>query len=516
MMRLNPLLDYYNDVDRDVDRLLFSGLVRFDDRGLPQADLADSWGISRDGLVYNFSIRQNAKWHDGTPVTSDDVIFTLERMREVDSPLPEDLKGFWQQIEVKRLDEKSLQFRLPEAFAPFLDYLTFGVVPAHLLGDLTLSEIVDSTFNLQPIGSGPYRFSQLVVDGGVIVGMVLSVNKDFYGQVPFIEELAFRYYPDGQSALAAFNAGEIQGINTIPVEILSDALKNPELNIHTSRLSELSLVFLNLNNPQADFLKDVNVRRALLTGLNRQWMIDRVLGGQAIIADGPIFPDTWAYYDGVEHLDYDPEAAVNQLKQAGYSIPAEGGSVRKNADGAALSLELSYPDDPSHQSLAEAIQGNWQKLGVEVTLKPLLYDDLIANMDKRIFQAALVDLNLVRSPDPDPYPFWHQAQISGGQNYSQWEDLQASEFLEQARITVDLEERARLYRNFQVRFAQELPSLPLFYTVYRYGISDAVQGVRMGPLFDSSDRFSTISNWFLITRRATGQDAVTATPSPVP
>lgn len=516
MMRLNPLLDYYNNVDREVDRLLFSGLVRFDDRGLPQADLADSWGISRDGLVYNFSIRQNARWHDGIPVTSDDVIFTLERMQEDASPLPDDLKAFWNQIEVKRLDDKSLQFRLPEAYAPFLDYLTFGIVPAHLLGDLTLTQIIDSPFNLQPVGSGPYRFSQLVVEDAKIVGLVLSVNKDYYGRVPFIEEIAFRYFPDAPSALAAYTGGVIQGINTIPVTILQEALKIPGLNIHTSRLSELTIVFLNLNNPEVEFLKDASIRRALLVGLNRQWMVDRIMSGQAIIADGPIFPETWAYYSGIEHLDYDLDAAVNLLRQAGYSIPAEGGSVRKNADGQALSLVLSYPDDPVHQALAEAVQNNWQKLGFEVILKPFTYEDLVANLDKRLYQAALVDLNLVRFPDPDPYPFWHQAQISGGQNYSQWEDLQASEFLEQARITVDLEERARLYRNFQVRFAQELPSLPLFYAVYRYGISESVQGVRMGPLFDSSDRFSTISSWFLVTRRSTGLEASTPTPSPAP
>jgi peptide/nickel transport system substrate-binding protein len=152
MLRLNPLLDYYNNVDRDVDHLLFSGLVRFDDRGFPVGDLADSWGISQDGTVYNFSIRQNANWHDGTPVTSDDVIFTIERMREDGSPISDDLREFWKQVEVRRLDDKSLQFRLPEAFAPFLDYLTFGVVPEHLLGDLSLSEIIDSPFNLQPVG----------------------------------------------------------------------------------------------------------------------------------------------------------------------------------------------------------------------------------------------------------------------------------------------------------------------------------------------------------------------------
>jgi len=517
MLRLNPLLDYYNNVDRDVDRLLFSGLVRFDDRGLPQGDLADSWGISRDGMVYNFSIRQTAKWHDGAPVTSDDVIFTIERMREDGSPLPDDLRAFWKQVEVKRLDDKSLQFRLPESFSPFLDYLTFGIVPEHLLGELSLSEIINSPYNLQPVGSGPYRFNQLMVEEGKVVGLVLSVNKDFYGKIPFIEQIAFRYYPDGQSALAAYKQGVIQGINTVPEDILQEALQMPDLNIHTSRLPELTLVFLNLNNPQVEFLKDALVRRALLTGINRQWLIDRILGSQAIIADGPIFPGTWAYYDGIEHLGYDSDEAINLLKQAGYTIPAEGGSVRKNADGVALSLELAYPDDAVYKALAEAISRDWAKIGLEVTLKPQSYDGLIADLDQRIYQAALVDLNLVRSPDPDPYPFWHQAQISGGQNYSNWDDRQASEFLEQARVTVDLDERARLYRNFQVRFAQELPSLPLFYSVYRYAINEAVQGVRMGSLFDSSDRFATINDWYLVTKRTTGLETiepVTQTPAP--
>ena len=136
-MRLNPVLDYYNGADRDVDHLLFSGMLRIDDRGLPQADLATSWGISRDGTIYNFSLNPKAVWHDGEPVTSDDVIFTIQMMMSDDSPIPADMREFWKQIEVIRLDDKTIQFKLPEPYAPFLDYLTFGLLPAHLLGDLT-------------------------------------------------------------------------------------------------------------------------------------------------------------------------------------------------------------------------------------------------------------------------------------------------------------------------------------------------------------------------------------------
>ena len=108
-----------------------------------------------------------------------------------------------------------------------------------------------------------------------------------------------------------------------------------------------------------------------------------------------------------------------------------------------------------------------------------------------------MDLSFSRTPDPDPYPFWHQTQAANGQNYAMWNDRQASEYLEQARIIVDPAERARLYRNFQVRFASELPSLPLYYPMYTYAVSNQVQGVRMGPLFDTSDRFATVTSWYL-------------------
>jgi peptide/nickel transport system substrate-binding protein len=514
MIRLNPLLDYYNPADRDIDRLLFSSLLQFDDRGLPQGDLVDSWGISRDGTVYNFSIRPEAVWHDGEPVTSDDVIFTVERMREVGSPLPEDLRQLWEQVQVKRLDEKTLQFRLPEAYSPFMDYLTFGIVPEHLLSGLTLSEIIDSDFNLQPVGSGPYQFKELIIEDGVIRGVALQAFEGYYKKAPFIEQFNFFYYENAGAALAAYQEGEILGISQVPPEILSAVLQLPELDLHTSRLPQLTMIYLNLDNPKVDFFQQAAIRRALLAGLNRQRMIDRVLGGQALLADGPIFPGTWAYYDHIERVGFDADQAIKLIKESGFSIPASGGSVRENESGVRLSFELLYVAE-THQALAESVQEDWSRLGVEVKLVPLAFDEVVSAINERLYQAALVALDLARFPDPDPYPFWHQAQINGGQNYANWNDRQASEYLEQARVTTDLAERTRLYRNFQVRFTQELPALPLFYPVYRYAVNQEIQGVRMGPLFDPSDRFATVVDWFLVTRRASGQQA-TPTPEATP
>jgi peptide/nickel transport system substrate-binding protein len=124
--RLNPILAMNNGPDRDVSRLIFSSLIRFDSRGDPLADLAESWGMSLDGTLYNISLRENLLWHDGKPVTVDDIIFTVDLMRSDTSILPEDVRSFWKDVEIKRLSDRQLQFRLPEAFAPFLDYLCWG------------------------------------------------------------------------------------------------------------------------------------------------------------------------------------------------------------------------------------------------------------------------------------------------------------------------------------------------------------------------------------------------------
>jgi peptide/nickel transport system substrate-binding protein len=391
-----------------------------------------------------------------------------------------------------------------------LDYLTFGVLPAHLVGDLTLEELIDAPFNLTPIGSGPYRFERLIVEDDQIVGVSLQVFEEYYAQKPFIERVVLRYYPNASAALAAYQAGEVMGVSQVTLDVLPEMLREPRLNLHSGRLPQLTLIILNLDNPKTPFFQDATVRRALMLGLNRQWMVDRLLGGQAIMADGPIFPGTWAYYDGIEHLGYDPDLAIKLLKDAGYTLTAENDTVRAK-EGVLLEFELVYPDDDEHSALAAAIQDDWARLGVSVILEAVPYADLVSNyLDGRLHQAALIDLNLSYLPDPDPYPFWHQAQITGGQNYSKWDDRQASEYLEQARVTLDIGERSKLYRNFQVRFAQELPALPLFYPIYTYAVSNEVQGVRMGPLFAPSDRFNTVASWFLVSKRSVGP---TATPA---
>jgi peptide/nickel transport system substrate-binding protein len=243
MGRMNPMLDWNNSVDRDINRLLFSGLVKFDSRGLPQPDLADSWGASSDGTIYNFSIRQNAVWHDGQPVTSDDVIFTVELIKSSGSLFPQDIKELWSQIEVKRLDDKTFQFKLPEPFAPFLDYATFGILPRHILESIPADQLASAEFNLNPIGSGPYKFERLLTSGGQITGVVLAANEAYFIRPPFVEQVVFRFYPTSAAAFDAYKRGEVIGISQISNDILEAALQEPSLSVYTSRLPQMGLSF---------------------------------------------------------------------------------------------------------------------------------------------------------------------------------------------------------------------------------------------------------------------------------
>lgn len=512
--RLNPLLDYVNPPDRDIDRLVYSSIIRFDDRGNPHPDLAEDWGVSLDGKTYNVTLREEAVWHDGEPVTTADVMFTIELMRDPEIPIASDLRSLWEVVEVVVFDERTMQFRLDEPFAPFLDYLTFGVLPEHLLGELGSRELIDAQFNLAPIGSGPYRFEQLLVEDGEIVGVVLTAFDAYYLERAFIDQVVFRYFSTPEEMLAAYREGEVLGMGEITGEIRAEAMAEADLNFYSGRLPRLSMILLHLDNPNVGFFQDATVRRALLTGLNRQWMVGNIMGGQAIVADGPVLPGTWAYYESNGQVAFDTNEAIKLLREAGYTIPAEGGAVRASEEGVLLSFELAYPDTKTHAALAEAIRQNWAVIGVEVELVAVDYETLMEDyLEPGIYEAALVDLDLTGSPDPDPYPFWHQAQATGGQNYSRWDDRRASEYLEQARVTVNVDERLRLYRNFQAHFSRELPALPLFYPVYTYGVDEQVQGVAMGPLFTPSDRFATITEWFLL---ATGRVQESLNPTATP
>lgn len=498
-MRFNPLLDAHNQVDRDVDRLVFSRMIRFDSWGNPQPELAESFGVSVNGDIFNIQLRENAVWHDGMPVTTADVLFTIELMRNADTPVSPDVRAMWNSVEVVAFDALNLQFRLEEPFVPFMDYLAFGILPKHLMGNKSPQEIINDPINLLPIGSGPFQVVDLRTDDGVIMEVVLEAFEDYYMGKPNIEQVVFRYFDTTQDALEAYRQGEILGIGSVANEALDEVLAEENLNIYSVRIPEMTMLLLNLGENGPLYFNDVILRQALITGLNRPWMVHEVMDGQAVVAHSPIMSGSWAYFPEVNQYDYNPEEAIKLLRSGGYGLPTENSLVREK-DGESLSFELVYPETERDTKLAEMVQAFWEEIGVEVTLVPVEPDALVRDyLETRNYEAALVTLRLYESPDPDPYPFWHQAMISFGQNYSQWDDRRASEYLERARVTPNHQERTRLYRNFQIHYSREVPAIPLFYKVYNYALDQQVVGVQIGPLYDPSDRFDRIYEWSLET-----------------
>jgi peptide/nickel transport system substrate-binding protein len=502
LQRLNPILDARNAPDRDVDRLIFSGLFRFDSDGVPVGDLAEGGVIADDGKTYTFTIRKDAVWQDGEPVTAQDVVYTYGLIQDPDYQGPDYLATLWRSVKIEAVSSKVVRFTLDEPFAPFLDFLTTGLLPHHLLQGVGVKELDTLSFNLKPVGTGPFTVETLIVEGDSIRGVTLRPFENYWGGKPLLEKVDLLYYPTQAAAFGALQSGEVMGLGNLTVDELNVAMKESDWSIYSSRLPQSYVVFLNLKNNDVDFFGQRDVRRALLLAIDRQRIIDNVLSGQAVLASGPILPGTWAADPSILPLEYNPEEAARLLDGEGWVIPA-GATPGTDAfvrmkDEVPLEFTLVYAEDPRQGAIAAAIQKQWAQVGVKAELRPSNIRSLLEDyLSPRTYQAALVDLNQAPYPDPDPYYFWHQTQSPDGQNYSQLDDRAISELLESARTEMFREERARLYRTFQYRFAYQLPALFLFHPIYSYAVDARVRGVSFGPLFDVSDRLASIDTWYV-------------------
>jgi len=491
---LNPLLSQYNQVDGTLCALLFDGLTKLDEQGNVVPDLAETWTISADGLTYDFRLRAGLQWHDGAAVTAADVLYTVGAMQADDFPGVSWLKVLWQSVEVaapEGPDGLAVQFRLEQPLASFLDYTTIGLLPAHLWQAVPVAQMRESQFNTRPVGTGPFQLGQISA-----TRIELAVNPRYHGAVPYLTGLAFRFYPDHQSLLPAFDRGEIDGVSSIwPAEI-DAAAKRENLQLFTAPLSGYTLIYLNLQNPNVPFFEEKPVRQALLYALDRQGLIDTTLHGQGVVAHTPILPGTWAYDAEASRYDYDPEHARQLLDEAGWA-DSDGDGVR-DRDGEKLAFILLG----DNQAMIEAIATAWAQIGVQVAAQnvtlPGLTSDFLA---PRTFDAALVHWEL--AGDPDPYPLWHSTQIQDGQNYAGWDDAAADAAIEQARAITDRAVRREHYVQFQRLFADEAPALLLYHPVYTYGVRDKVHAVQLAPLNSPADRFRNIADWYIVTKRIT-------------
>jgi len=491
-----------NNVDTDICNLVYRGLMRLGDAGRIVPDLAENWNVI-DGRIYQFRLKPDLYWHDGHPLTVDDVIFSYSILQD---PTLVDIPGLpapWRSVTVEKLDDRTVQITLPQPFAPFLDLTTVGILPQHIYQGRPAKTLVTEPLTATPIGAGPMRIVEIAPD------YVRLEPSLFNGETaPYIAAMEFHFFPDYGNVVATFDAQQIDGLSLVVPADARHAAERDDLQIFASVESGYENVVLNVNNPNAPFFQDRSVRQALLYALDRERLIDEVLSGQGVVARGVRAPDHWAYTPDVQLYPFDPTTARTLLDQAGW-IDSDGDGIR-DKDGKRFAFILLVKDDALHQQIGAQLAADWAEIGVLAEVKAVPFSSLVTDfLAPHAFEAALTDWNQVG--DPDPYPQWHSSQIEGnGQNYAGWQNSAADQLMEAARAITDEGERKALYAQFQKIFAEELPSLPLFHPLYTYGVSTRVQNVQIGALNRPAERFDDFASWYIDSRRVPASQATDA------
>lgn len=495
---LNPLLSEENPVDRELVSLIFDGLARRDETGRLVPALAESWVVAEDGRTLTVTLRSDVSWQDGQPVTVQDALFTYGLMQQEGFTGPAALAALWQTVTVTAVNERAIQFQLSAPYAPFLEALTIGLLPAHLLQGVTAASLPAHPFNLSPVGTGPF----IVAPGQEPArsGRLRLLPNPRYWQQTHLDALEIRFFADEAGVLAAFAAGDIHAINSVSPVMLPQVAALPQARIFSASAPRYAELLFNLSESGAEALRRFDVRQALAYGLDRQRLVDDVLNGQGVPLEGPYLPTSWAYNPALlTHYAFSPETAVALLDTAGWTLPegqATRGQATRQKEDQRLSLRLLFLQTPTHHALAAAMQAQWAAIGVELLLQPVdTLAELRAALGAREFDLALLEVR--PTTDPDLYDFWSQEAIVRGQNYAAWNNRRASEELERARQTWPQAERQPYYDNFLRYFDAALPALTLYQQVNSYAVSTAVHGVEIGRIDHPRDRYQTLADWFL-------------------
>ncbi|MBI5666523.1 MAG: hypothetical protein HZC41_00825 [Chloroflexi bacterium] len=506
VQRLNPLLAGLNPVDADITALIFEGLTRSNQFGEPVPALAQEWVISSDRLEYVVRLRDNVLWQDGLPFTAADVMFTVSLLQSPDFPGPAELGRFWRTVEIQPLGDHLVRFRLTQPLAQFLDMLRIGLLPEHALRGTTAAQLATHPFNLTPIGTGPYQLEALgSTDGSGINTVDLRLAPVYRqrpeGQAGFaIDRFRFRLYDSFDAALAALRSGEADGLAARSQEERL-ALINTGLDMHTQIEPTLGVLIFNWQNDATRFFREQRFRLALMTGLDRTGIIERYLSNVAIRADSPLFPGSWAYTSDLPWPTPNASAAralLENTRPQRTPTPnpeATAEATTEGADSGGASFGLLVPDNPALVSLAQEIAAQWSQLGLSVMVEPAGPEQYQGRLDTGDFGAAIVELSLGNSADPDVYPFWDEGQYPDGLNYGGVNDRRIGEDLERARSDPNGINRVVHYREFQHDFIERAIAIPLYYPLYTYATSPRVSGVQLGFIGSPASRFYTLPNW---------------------
>lgn len=493
---INPLYEQTSDADQDLTTLVYSGLMKLDVNYKIAPDLAESFEVSADKKAYTFHLRHNVKWHDGSAFTADDILFTVGAIQNQNyaSPLRPSLKD----VEVTKIDDSTVKFTLQEPFAPFLSNLTFGILPAHIWENVPPQNAPVVEQNLEPVGTGPFKFKEFKKqkDTGQILTLTLERNSDYYNGVPYIQNLEFHFYQNPDDLIAAFNASKIDGMNYIDA-LSTSKIQRRNITLHEFRLPVYTALFLN---PSANsVLNELGIRKALAYGINRNTLIQNILGGHGVQATGPLLPGFLGHSNDISTYPHDLEIAKKLLRDAGYVQNPDGYFYTKQ--GHRLVVHLQTTDWSQNVATANAVADAWKAIGVECKVQTFTVSEIQQTFIRpRKFEILLFSQNI--GTDPDIYPFWHSSQaFDPGLNLSFLRDKDLDDALERARRTSDSAQRTAEYLTVQRKITDSVGAIFLFSQNYLYPTTKDLRGFDMKNISVPADRFLDAEKLFVKTKR---------------
>jgi peptide/nickel transport system substrate-binding protein len=497
---INPILAGANDLDLDLTSLVYSSLFKLDNEFNLTNDLASEYSISEDGKIYTVKLRHDASWHDGQPLTADDVVFTIRSIQTADYGSP--LLPAFQGVQVEKTDDYTVTFTLKQPYAPFLSSLTVGIVPHHVWENIPPKNAALAEQMLKPVGTGPFKFAEIATrrKTGEITTFRLERNEGYFGQRPYIDQIIFYFYPTHEEALQALLAGKADGVGFLPLSLADRVKAKKSIILERLLLPQYFGLFFNQGKNEA--LTDAGVRSALNLATDREKIIQEALGGEAKPLSVPI-TSGFFHFDSLPTSNYDPEKAKQNLDDAGWKVSDDG--IRTKNDKK-LSFKISTTDWPEYVKTAEIVQQSWRDIGVDLQIEHFGAGTIQQTVvGPREYEILLY--GEILPAQPDPYPFWHSTQTRApGLNLALFKDAKSDKLLEEARQTSDINARQEKYTEFISRILDVHPAIILYQPYYLFSHDDNVRGNTMTQVNLPAGRFNDISSWHVKVKRVWGQE----------
>ena len=438
--------------------------------------------MSEDRKEYFVTLRDGVAWHDGAPLTADDVLFTLLLIKNQSLRSP--LAFAWQGAEAEKISDRTIKFVLETPYEYFPQNLTFRVLPQHLWTQVPIENFHLAELNVRPIGSGPYRFRSFERDQlGTITSYTFSANPDYFRGRPYIDTVRLKFYKTADEALLVWKKGEVDAFGGLQA---ADAATIDRAALRQIRMSRQFSVFFNTD---ATVLGDVRVREAFAKSVDPAAFSEKVLAGGGLVAESL--------------ASYDPAEAIALLERAGWKETNNDGIRTKRAGRNRLSLvaELAVPQGALHQRAAEFLQEEWRALGLELRISTLDASAISNIIRSRNYDMIL--FGTLFGPEPDLFPFWHSSQIDyPGLNLSRLEFKKLDTVLERLRKEPSADERAVLRDQATSLVSENFPALTLYSPYYSYALSSKIQLASAPEVIGApEERFGRVYEWFIMTGR---------------